>query len=250
MISVIVPYWNAEMWIERCVESLKAQEGNFEFLFVNDNSTDKSEKFAKQCADDRFLFFPNMHTKGVSGARNTGLDWAKGQWITFLDVDDEMLPNAYWKFKTELRTPADVYQFNHLRYYTAINKLVLRYANDGGWYSIDHLPQHWFCVWNKLYSAKLVADIRFREGMQYGEDGLFNLECFNKCEGIQHADTEMTTVKHRFDNKQSLSHIKTKEDIYHQMELYEGLDVSDRLKPIVRKETEIIRQKAMEYDEG
>ena len=59
MISVIVPYWNAESWIERCVNILKVQQGDMEFILVNDKSTDDSKKIAKELTkgDKRFRHF-------------------------------------------------------------------------------------------------------------------------------------------------------------------------------------------------
>ena len=89
MISVIVPYKNSEPWIGRCVESLKAQGGDMEFILVNDHSTDGGKKIAKDLTkgDKRFRHYENARADGVSGARNTGLDKAKGEWITFLDAE-------------------------------------------------------------------------------------------------------------------------------------------------------------------
>ena len=105
MISVIVPYKNAAPWIGRCVESLKAQSGDMEFILVNDHSTDDGKKIAKDLTkgDKRFRHYENARADGVSGARNTGLDKAKGEWITFLDADDEMLPEAYQVFERMIR---------------------------------------------------------------------------------------------------------------------------------------------------
>lgn len=239
MISVIVPIWNAQQWLPRTLDSLLSNEGDFEFVLVNDASTDNSEAIANEYAnkDDRFSMFDNEHTKGVSGARNTGIDHAKGEWITFLDDDDELLDNAYETFTHGMK--ANVNQFNHLRYYTAIDKLTLKYANRQGIYGTYKLPQHWFCVWNKLYRAQFLKDIRFKEGMQYGEDGLFILNCLAKEPKIYHADREYTTVKHRFDNPNSLSKSKTVGELIKQIHLYEEyfheLDEPD-MKIVVCKE--------------
>lgn len=219
MISVIIPYKNAEEFIERCVDSLKAQTGDAEFIMVNDHSTDKGRELIK--ADSRFVLLDNEHKRGVSGARNTGIDHAKGEYITFLDVDDEMMPGAIAALEAVSRTKANIHQVNHMRYYTAIDKLVMKYANQGGWYDLKNPPVCWWGVWNKLLRADFLKDIRFKEGLQYGEDGLFILECLAKDGRIHHAPKHITTVKHRFDNKQSLSHIKKDKDIIKQVKAYE-----------------------------
>ena len=224
MISVIVPYWNSQDWIGRCVRSMKTNEGDFEFVLVNDHSSDDGEAVARAEAqgDERFLFIDNHNMRGPSGARNTGIEAAAGEWITFIDADDEMLPDAFRVYMDAIsQADANIYQLNHLRYYTAINKLVLKYWNNGGWYSIENMPQIWFGVWNKIFAADLLKSVRFDESMTYGEDGMFVLECLAKDKRIHHASKHMTTVMHRFDNKQSLSHVKTTKDLIKQVHQYE-----------------------------
>lgn len=223
-ISVIVPYKNEEPYIGACIKSLTSQIGNFEFLFVNDHSSDKSNELVTTAAeqDPRIIPLENKHHAGVSGARNTGLDEASGKWISFLDADDELLPNAYKSFCSELEQhpEADVHQFNHKRYYAKINKTVIKYTNTAGRYQMPKPPEIWFGVWNKLIRAEFLNDIRFDESVQFGEDGLFNLECFAKSAYIQCAEYSTTTVLHKFENKGSLSHSKTTSDVLKQVRKY------------------------------
>lgn len=223
MISVIVPYKNSANWLARCLESLRSQKGDFEFLIVNDNSLDDGPEIAERFAgmDDRFRLFDNEHGPGVSGARNTGLDHAEGQWITFLDADDELLENAMMTFEAVMMTDANVHQFNHVRYYRKADATVIKYANNGGFYTVQDLPTWWFGVWNKLFRADFVRDIRFDESLQYGEDGLFVLECLAKDDKLHHADMNLKTVRHRIENQGSLSHKKTAADIVRQIRAYE-----------------------------
>lgn len=225
MISVIVPYWNSEQWLDRCCRSLHGQRGEFEFLLVDDHSTDEGlfvvSKYAE--IDDRFKMLTNERTKGVSGARNTGLDHAAGDWITFLDADDEMLEDAWATFNAvvKVKPKANIHQLNHVRYYARIHKQLIKHASNGGVYRINNLPWSWWGVWNKLFRAEFLKDIRFDEEMQYGEDGMFVLECLVKDGKIHHADRRLVTTRHRFDNKASLSHIKTADDILKQIRKYE-----------------------------
>lgn len=225
-VSVIVPYWNASNWIGRCCDSLTKQEGDFEFLMVNDNSTDRSAEIVSEYKqiDDRFKMLRNgLHNKGVSGARNTGIEQAGGEWITFLDADDEMLDNAYYCFvdAVELDKRANIHQFNHKRYYTSIDKLTMKFTNNEGTYTSKKLPNAWYGVWNKLFRSEFLKGILFDESLQYGEDGLFVLECLAKDNYIHHAHLNTATVKHRFDNKQSLSHIKKESDLYRYIDALE-----------------------------
>ena len=89
-ISVIVPVYNTEKYLDRCIQSILAQTyTDFELLLVDDGSTDSSgaicDKYAEQ--DSRVRVF-HKENGGVSSARNQGLDNAKGEWITFVDSDD------------------------------------------------------------------------------------------------------------------------------------------------------------------
>lgn len=228
-ISIIIPFYNSAAWLPRCLNSLITQTGDFEFIFVNDHSDDEGRYIIHdyQRIDNRIRLVDNTHVSGVSGARNTGIALAQGNYITFLDADDELLPDAYKTFTSVLNVDANIYQFNHLRYYTRINKLVLKYTNEGGFYELPNLPVHWFGVWNKLFKAEFLNNVRFDESLQYGEDGLFILDCLRKNGRIYHAPKNKTTVKHRFDNPESLSKIKTLPDILQHVRRYEELLLTD-----------------------
>ena len=209
MISVIIPFWNAEAWIGRCAKSLQAAASDFEFILVNDKSEDKGEEIAKQYADERFVFLENEHTKGVSGARNTGLDHARGDWVTFLDADDELLPDAYATFCRMMT--ANITQANHLRHYEKNGRTVMKYTNRPGTYKMQDFPKMWCMVWNKLYRREFIGDTRFNEAMKYGEDELFNVFLLEKENKIRHF-SEATILRH-FDNRESLARTKTADDL-------------------------------------
>ena len=219
MISVIVPYWNAEKWIKRCADSLKNQQGDFEFIFVNDHSTDNGYEvlFEATKDDKRFIRITEASPdgRGVSWARNTGLMAAQGEWVTFLDADDEMLPNVYEIFirMTKICDTANVIQANHKGIYNvAID------PNNSGCYTVSNLPNSWCMVWNKLYRRSFLEEhnIRFKEGMQYGEDELFNLTCLKYDDRIFHTQHATCTTKHYPVVKGSLSNIKTPEQLLEQ----------------------------------
>lgn len=219
MISVIVPYWNAEKWIERCINSLKKQTGDLEFILVNDKSSDDSKSIAKDLikGDKRFRHYENANNKGVSGARNTGLDKARGEWVTFLDADDELLPEASEVFERMVRLDdtANVIQANHLRHYARTGQTKLKYANERGVYHLCSMsfsiwPKCWCMVWNKLIRRSFIEEnqIRFIEGLQYGEDEMFNLALCKYDGRLFHTKHNTVTVMRHFDNPQSLSRVK------------------------------------------
>lgn len=93
LISVVIPLYNKEKYILRTIESVLAQNhSNFELIIVDDGSTDKSADFVVTKKDDRIQLIKQKN-EGVSKARNTGVKRAKGEWVAFLDADDEYLPD-------------------------------------------------------------------------------------------------------------------------------------------------------------
>ena len=91
MISVIIPLYNKEQIIEKCIQSVLTQDYNdFEVVVVNDGSTDRSAEIVKRIDDSRVRLI-EQENGGPSKARNTGVKNAKGEWIVFLDADDEFL---------------------------------------------------------------------------------------------------------------------------------------------------------------
>ncbi len=94
-ISVIVPVYNAETWLPRCIESVLSQSyENLELILVDDGSTDDSLAVCRKYADgDSRVTVIHQENGGVSSARNAGLERARGEWVLFVDSDDEILPS-------------------------------------------------------------------------------------------------------------------------------------------------------------
>lgn len=90
MISVIIPVYNAEPYLNRCIDSVLASAySDFEIILVNDGSTDRSPDICRAYAEnDIRVVFLSQENRGVSSARNLGLEAARGEWIVFLDSDD------------------------------------------------------------------------------------------------------------------------------------------------------------------
>lgn len=95
-LSVIVPVYNVERWVDRCLESLSMQEfRDFEVICVNDGSTDGSrERLAAWEARDHRVRVIDQANQGPSAARNAGICAARGDYVSFLDADDRYLPGA------------------------------------------------------------------------------------------------------------------------------------------------------------
>lgn len=96
LVSIVMAVWNASPYLRQALESLRAQtHGEIEVIMVNDGSTDSSEEICRDyCeADSRFILVSQVN-RGVSAARNAGLEMAVGDWIAFMDADDVMMPDA------------------------------------------------------------------------------------------------------------------------------------------------------------
>lgn len=96
MISIIIPFFNSEKTLGRAINSVIAQTCSYwELILVNDGSLDSSEEIAMSFLDDPRVSYFHHGNKGVSSARNFGASKAKGDWIIFLDSDDELVAKSH-----------------------------------------------------------------------------------------------------------------------------------------------------------
>ncbi len=186
LISVIIPVYNAGGYLRSAIDSVLTQNVNLELILIDDGSTDDSGVVCDISAskDDRIRVF---HTEnyGVSHARNIGLNHAKGQFITFLDADDELLSGALHRLLTLLlEYNADM---------AAGKKLTITHSGEENHMSFPQNIELWngtdglknaladhpatYSVWGKLYRADLVRAVRFAEGRKVHEDSFFVFAC-------------------------------------------------------------------------
>ena len=114
MISVIIPLYNKETTIEQSIRSLLTQSfSDFELIVVDDGSTDGSAEKIRGITDERMILIC-QENGGPSKARNTGVKHARGEWIVFLDADDELLPDALQIMTAAIKRypDADLVDFN------------------------------------------------------------------------------------------------------------------------------------------
>lgn len=225
-VSVIIPVYNEAPYLKRCLDSIPTSD-EIEVIVVDDGSTDGSAKICDKYKK-RFVIV-HQENRGVSAARNRGIDLAIGEYVTFLDSDDQYLDTSFdIMLRTIEKAPREnIIQFNHYRHYAEINKTALKYTNNEGFYRFDKRPQQWCMVWNKLYKKKFLNDnhIRFEEGLQYGEDEIFNLKCLFANLYLWHEQSPL--LMRHFDNKQSLAHTIDYEKVDKQYkalcDFYDGL---------------------------
>lgn len=224
-LSIIIPVKDGKDFIERCLNSVEKQlTDEVECIVIDDGSTDGTTEILKEYVGKKgFGIYRQDKSRGVSDARNAGITFAKGEYITFLDSDDEYVENAIKKMLNTTAQQKDIVQFNQLRHYDETGKTMLRYTNPTGTYSLYCRPQMWCMVWNKIYRTKFLKDnhIWFKTGMQFGEDEHFNLKCMLADATYWHTK-EATVIKH-FDNKNSLCHKITSAELHKQDDVLTSL---------------------------
>lgn len=190
ILSVIVPVYNSEKYLERCLDSLLNQgiDGGYEILCVNDGSTDSSEeiltKYKKAYPD--VVHVITQPNGGVIAARNRGLDEAKGKYITFCDNDDYIIPGAYaYLFDHFIDSKTDVLTFQPL---TLDKKTLSSWEEDNnpaGKVICEGLGRevfstpHFSAVWNHIYKKTFIEKFHFRlPPVIIAEDTLFNMDVY------------------------------------------------------------------------
>ena len=170
MISVIVPVYNVEPYLRKCLDSIVYQTyKNLEILVVDDGSTDECGRICDEYEekDERIRVF-HTENRGLSCARNLGLDEARGEWIGFVDSDDWIEPDMYEVLlKEALETGADVVDCGV--YWESPGKTVeikKQYHVLTGRDALRELLHQkiYNAVWNKLWKHKCFDSIRFPAG--------------------------------------------------------------------------------------
>lgn len=193
LVSIIVPVYNTEKYLDQCIQSILSQTyTDFELLLINDGSTDQSGVICDQYAlkDARIKVFHQQNT-GVSAARNLGLDHAKGEWVTFVDSDDWIGLDFFNYFKDKKSIDADCIFLNIVKGDPIKNVNITEFQNLSLTFQqfFDNYTIHpdFFGPCGKFFKTKIINEfyIRFNSKLNYGEDNLFNCEFLLKCEIVE-----------------------------------------------------------------
>lgn len=208
-LSVIIPVYNVDKYIAKCIESVIAQNMNeeIELILVDDGSKDSSGKICDNYAS-KYSWIKVFHIPngGVGNARNFGIEHAQGEYFTFIDSDDFLDEGIYTSiYKLHQKYNADAYVFGYKDYP----------KNDG---SKEHRPHKRICteakdlaeayyemkqdylmfpVINKVFKTKICKDIRFNTQIHYFEDYLFALSCLNRVNSICNIEIAAYNYVHR-----------------------------------------------------
>ena len=215
LISIIIPVYNVEKYVEKCAASLLAQTYNdLELIFINDGSTDSSGELCHKIADSNScesvkMMVIDKENGGVSSARNAGLQIASGKYIMYVDPDDYCEPQYVEKLYRAIvdnecdmaecsyfvdHTPDDIRSHKLPFSETIIDDVYGALFYDGT--SMDKLPAY---LWLGIFKADVIRDnsIRFDENVKYGEDFLFFVEYGRFCKKIAIVNEPLYHSVHR-----------------------------------------------------
>lgn len=195
LISIIIPIYNAESTLEKCLKSLIEQTyKNLEIILINDGSTDNSEKICRkfQQLDSRVKLI-NTTNKGVSSARNMGLDNSKGNYITFIDADDyvcktmiEDLYNAMYINKDVQIVQCCTIDVDENFKEISRSKIKEDIKLESQDYLREILKEKIInnVCWGKLYKSECIENTRFNENIKINEDLDFLSKVLIKCKNV------------------------------------------------------------------
>lgn len=180
MISIIVPVYNTEKYLDQCIQSVLAQTyTNWELLLIDDGSTDSSGAICdKYAAEDKRIRVFHKENGGVSSARNLGLDNAKGEWISFVDADDWIEPQSLHTLFENRDSDLIIasMHFEHSGYignFPRLGKLESQELNDLLAKNMDHFSICSPC--SKYFKNRIIQEqhLRFNQRLCFGEDSVF-----------------------------------------------------------------------------
>lgn len=188
LISIIVPVYNTENYLTKCLDSIINQTyKNLEIILIDDGSTDNSGKICDKYAKrDKRIVVIHKTNGGVSSARNLGLKIANGSYIGFVDADDWIADDMYEilyvnlkKFNADISVCKfkNIYTRNNIIYNNGDNaKTILLNAVKSMEFLLNSKENYMCCLWNKLYKKELLSE--FDEKLSIAEDLLQNFKIY------------------------------------------------------------------------
>ena len=235
IISVIIPVYNTEKYLHRCIDSVLAQTyKDFELLLIDDGSKDSSGTICDEYAaqDARVRVF-HKENGGVSSARNVGLNHAQGEWVTFVDSDDYIEENFLKSFEGNLDADLVVGRMIKKRSQgNLLSNIPSGYHHPSKIVLEGNLTQLAFqSPWGKLFRGSLIKNLRFDEGMIIGEDHYFILKYVCVAKSIR--ILEIGNAKEYFShyvyfpspNMDKKYQISVQSSVYHMLRLEEAYQV-------------------------
>ena len=201
LISVVIPIYNVEKYLDKCLETVTNQTyKKIEIILVDDGSTDNSgDKCELWKKKDKRIVVIHKKNGGLSSARNAGIDIARGKYITFVDSDDyvdysmiEILNNKINKYKADISICNRYYLFEDGRTYLRFKKnhddLIMN--SERAIYEMNNFKHFDMSAWAKMYKTDLFKDIKFPVG-KLSEDYFIMYLLFDKADKIVYNSTPL-----------------------------------------------------------
>ena len=194
MISVIVPVYNVEKYLEECLDSIKNQTFNdIEVILVNDGSTDNSLEICERyCSQDPRFYLINQENKGQSIARNIGVAESRGELIVFIDSDDIVKIDLLEKLINYISDGIDIVECNKTENFECLNEeekeiKIKDFESNEALYQCFNYKISWSPV-AKLYRREIVEKVPFLENLIYEDfyTGIVSLKYINKIRKIDY----------------------------------------------------------------
>ena len=192
LVSIIVPVYNMSLYLKKCLDSICGQTlEQIEIICVNDGSTDNSLDILKEYAKkDKRIIVVSQENQGLSAARNTGLDIARGEYIGFVDSDDYISKDMYLYLYNDIRkNDADIAICSYYIKYDDSVIVIIKHDDcviDNEKDYIKELLKDDYIqnyVWTRLYKRELFDDVRFQIGKVY-EDVYLSCDLLGKVNKI------------------------------------------------------------------
>lgn len=190
-ISIIVPIYNVEPYIHRCVDSILAQTyPNIEVVLVDDGSPDRCGEICDEYArQDTRVIVIHRENGGLSAARNSGIDACHGEYIGFVDSDDCIYSEMYERLYNDIMRFSTKLSFCHANGYYGGDFLPPDYSQTTICETNTNVMRRaleesiWWSAWTKLYHRSLFDNIRFPEG-KTNEDLPVTIRIYDRCDQI------------------------------------------------------------------
>lgn len=262
-ISVIVPIYNVESYVLGCLESIQNQTfQNFEVICIDDGSTDNSGQIADDfCLKDKRFSLIRQKNKGLSCARNVGLDSARGRYICFVDSDDYLHPNALEIMYTIIQEKqTDVVSMLPMKTTEMYPVSFPVFKNPFSKVQIITDPLKAFLsrrdiitgVWTRLYKKDVLNDIRFIEGI-YFEDIPFTIQIMTTIHSMAFIPLELyyyytnsnSIMRSSFTIKKIQSYITVIQKIYNYIQMNHPSNLSIIRRYVLNKRLKMMMNQAV-----
>lgn len=231
-VSIIIPIYNAEKYLYKCLKSVKEQTyTNIEVLMINDGSTDNSETICKEFLSDSRFSLINKENGGVSSARNLGIERCSGEYVLFVDSDDwchnELLSQAVKNIKSydmlcfcyyKAYKDKNIYEDLKVKDNANIKEEILINKLIGGY------------LWNKFFNANIIKEhkIKFNENITYCEDLIFIIQYIKYVKKVNYIDKALyyyrvrkNSVSNDFFNNKNISILDAYEILINEYNKYD-----------------------------